>query len=805
MSKKSNDERLRDNILKHLGRPRYSPLNPQELAAALKLNPEESADLKATLSALEVEGRVARIRKDHWILPDEAQLVTGVIVFNPKGHASLIPNEESEEKLHIAAEDTWLALHQDLVVVRKQPARPDRSGRQSRPGSEKPSGRVIRILKRRRENYVGTLQRSGRFFHVVPDDPRYIQNFYVASPNECDFHPAPELGDKVVVRLTNWESRQVNPEGEIIERLGRPGDPGVDILGIIRKHNLATEFPAEALSEVGDFAHPDGDAPLPENDPKRLDLRDALIITIDPKTAKDFDDAIHVTPLDNNRWEVGVHIADVSSYVQDGSALDREARKRGNSTYLVNQVVPMLPEELSNGLCSLNPHVDRLTFSVIAEIDSYGRVTSHQITTSIIHSKHRLSYEQALEKLKREPQDDVDELIHRAWDVACRLRKKRFAEGAIDLDMPEVKVMLNEHGEPTEIVRQDHDESHQLIEEFMLMANEVVALELRNRHAAAVYRVHEAPDPEKLQEYRENLAIHGIKVGDLTNMQEVRKALEMVSARPDGHALKVGFLRSLKKADYRPKPLGHYGLAKANYTHFTSPIRRYADLIVHRALKSRKHIMSPDELFKTALHISETERISSDAEFESVKLKKLEYFARQLDADPPVQFPALIMDVTNYGMFVELPDSLMSGLIHISSLEGDFFYYEEMDQRLRGKRTGVTYRVGDLVKVVVDRVDIFKQQIDFKLVFEGSGKKTGNSGKTGKKGKKFSDRSARQKPNTNKHSDKKGSRGKRSQPPKEKSVEGQKQNAKSGNPEKSSPNQSGQGVLARARKNRGRK
>ncbi|MEM6883820.1 MAG: ribonuclease R [Verrucomicrobiota bacterium] len=716
MPKKSVHERLRGKLLKHLGRPRYSPLNRKQLVKALKLPPEEATALKETLAALETEGRVARIRKDHWILPDEAQLVTGVIVFNPKGHAVLIPNEESEEKLHIAAEDTWLALHQDLVVARKQPARPAGRGRHHAP--QKPAGRVIRILKRRRENYVGTLQRSGRFFHVVPDDPRYIQNFYVPSPNECELDPAPEIGDKVVIRLNNWETRHVNPEGEIIERLGRPGDPGVDILGIIRKHNLATEFPAEALSEVGDFAHPDGDAPMPENDPKRLDLRDEFIITIDPKTAKDFDDAIHVTPLGNERWEVGVHIADVSAYVENGSALDREARKRGNSTYLVNQVIPMLPEELSNGLCSLNPHVDRLTFSVIAQVDSYGRVISHRITTSIIHSKHRLTYEQALERLECKPQDEIDQLIHRAWNVASRLRKKRFDEGAIDLEMPEVKVMLNQHGEPTDIVRQDHDESHQLIEEFMLMANEVVALELRNRHKPAVFRVHEAPDPEKLEEYRENLAIHGIKVGDLTNMQEVHKALEMVAERPDGHALKVGFLRSLKKADYRPKPLGHYGLAKANYTHFTSPIRRYADLIVHRALKSRKRIMSPDQLFKAALHISETERISSDAEIESVKLKKLEYFERQMHADPPAQFSALIMDVTNYGMFVELPDSLMSGLIHISSIEGDFFTFDEMDQRLRGKRTGVTYQLGDTVLVEVERVDIFKQQIDFRMVFD---------------------------------------------------------------------------------------
>ncbi|MEM6822614.1 MAG: ribonuclease R, partial [Verrucomicrobiota bacterium] len=710
MKTASTEHRLAQKILKYLSRPKYTPLNRKQLIKVLKCSPIEKTRFKKTLETLEEAGKIVRIRKDHWILPNEAELITGVILFNPSGHATLIPNDENSERLHIAAEDTGIALHQDLVVVRRNPASTPKRSRRNQPVRDlKPTGRVIRILKRRRENYIGTLQRSGRFFHIIPDDPRYIQNFYVAAPSESNCVPKPQIGDKVVVKLTRWESKHVNPEGEIVERLGRPGDPGVDILSIIRKHNLSTSFPGEALAEVGKFPRPEGNAPMPRADKKRLDLRNEFIITIDPKTARDFDDAIHVTPLPNQRWEVGVHIADVSHYVKDGSALDREARKRGNSVYLVNQVIPMLPEELSNGLCSLNPHVDRLTFSVIATLDKKARIISYKITTSIIHSKHRLTYEQASERLKQKPKKDLDHFLHRAWGVASRLRKRRFDAGALDLEMPEVKVILNKRGEPVSIERQEHDESHQLIEEFMLMANEVVAAELRKKHLGAVFRVHEAPDSEKLQEYRETLAISGVKVGDLTNTQEVRKALTKIRTRPDAHALKVGFLRSLKKAEYRPKPLGHYGLAKADYTHFTSPIRRYADLIVHRALKSKKRIKSPDQLFKIAQHISETERIASDAEFESVKLKKLEYFARQLDKNPPDQFPALIMEVTNFGLFVELPDSLMSGLIHISTLEGDFYYFEEMNQCLRGKRTGTLYHVGDTINVVVDRVDIHKQ------------------------------------------------------------------------------------------------
>jgi len=753
MPNTSTSSPLRTRLLKTLGRKEYSPLDRKQLAQTLKLTASDKAPFKELLLELEAEGKIARIRKDRWILPDEASLVTGVLMFHERGHATLIPNDEARGKLHVDAEDTGVALHQDLVVVREDPPS-QASRRRGRPGNElKPTARVIRILRRRRENYVGTLQRSGKFFYVVPDDPRYIQNFYVPDPRESNCIPKPHLGDKVVCRLSRWESRHVNPEGEIIERLGRPGDPGVDILSIIRKHNLSTEFPSEALAEVGEFSNPEGDAPFDEKDSQRLDLRRTLTFTIDPKTAKDFDDAIHIIPKGKNRWEVGVHIADVSHYVERGSALDLEARRRSNSVYLVNQVIPMLPEELSNGLCSLNPHVDRLTFSVIAEIDDRGTIHSYKITPSVIHSRHRLTYEEAMDILSHPPESEIASHVHEAWKIASGLRKKRFQEGALDLEMPEVKVNLNEHGEPVEIERVEYDESHQLIEEFMLMANEVVALELRNKHIPAVFRVHEAPDPEKLQEYRETLAIHGIRVGDLTQSAEVRKALRQVSERPDGHALKVGFLRSLKKADYRPAPIGHYGLAKANYTHFTSPIRRYADLIVHRALKARKRLFSQDQLQRTALHISEMERIASDAEFESVKLKKLEFFSRQLELKKPDRFKALIMDVMNFGMFVELPDSLVSGLVHVSSLEGDFYHYEERDRMLRGKRTKTELRVGQMITVEVERVDMFKQQIDFCMVSDdpAAPRRKGRSNNKGRsQGRKSNPHAARKNPPTGK-------------------------------------------------------
>jgi ribonuclease R len=451
-----------------------------------------------------------------------------------------------------------------------------------------------------------------------------------------------------------------------------------------------------------------------------------LIITIDPTTAKDFDDAIHVKVLGPGRWEVGVHIADVAHYVQPGSALDKEARKRGNSVYLVDQVIPMLPEELSNGLCSLIPNVDRLTYSVIVEVNADGQWSRPQVSRSIIHSKRRFAYEEAFEILQRKPKGETELMIHRAWEAASALRQARMKNGSLDLDMPEVKVRLDEQNQPIGIERVEHDISHQLIEELMLLANEIVATQLTRQKINAVYRVHESPDPEKLEAYRELLKIHEIRVGNLENRKEIQKALKKIEGRPEAHALKVGLLRSMKKADYRTKCIGHYGLAKSLYTHFTSPIRRYADLIVHRALADRRSLPSKGQLDQIAAHISETERTASDAEMESVKLKKLQYFQHEADSETPTEFEAIIMDVQNYGIFVELPQALMSGLVHVSTLDDDFYHFQQREMNFKGRKTGHTYSIGDTIKVVVDRIDLFKQQIDFRIVQGKSGNRTGS-------------------------------------------------------------------------------
>jgi ribonuclease R len=382
-------------------------------------------------------------------------------------------------------------------------------------------------------------------------------------------------------------------------------------------------------------------------------------------------------------------------------------------------VVPMLPERLSNGVCSLNPGVDRLTHSVFIHFDKSGVAKKARFARSVIRSVHRLTYKQAYAILKSAPGDQLSERLHVAWELASLLRRKRFEHGSLDLDFPDVKVWLDEAGKPVRLERVENDESHQLIEEFMLAANEAVARELKNRAVPTIYRVHEDPDPDKLAEYRDFVLSFNYKVGDLTHRGEIQRLLAAIRGKPEEQALKIGLLKSLKRARYFPQPLGHYGLAKPNYLHFTSPIRRYADLTVHRALAQHDGKHGPridmSQVASIAEHISTTERIAADAEIESVRMKKLEFFQRQLDERNPQIFRAAIVDVRNYGLAVELPDALITGLVHVSSLADDFYLFEPAQRRLIGRRSRKRFSIGDEVRVFVVRVDAFKRQVDFAI------------------------------------------------------------------------------------------
>ena len=717
----ANESRIREQILALLSRKDYQPLSKIEIARKLSLSGRARVPFRRTLRELERAGEIARIRKDRYILPAEADLVTGKLSVHPVGYGFLTSEKPGESDVFIAAENIGTAMHGDRVVARISPELPSRRIKGRR------EGRIIRILERAHDTVVGTLQRSRSFYYVVPDDPRFVHDIYVrpavAAQEDRASESTATVGDKVVVRLGHWQSRHVNPEGEIIEVLGPASAPGVDVLSIIRKYHLPTEFSSGVLDQA---------ERIPESvDPQQIagreDLRKQFIVTIDPDDARDFDDAINVEKLSNGGWQLGVHIADVAAYVEPGSALDREARRRGNSVYLPDRVIPMLPERLSNGVCSLKPEVDRLTHSVFIQFDKRGVARGARFGRSVIRSAHRLTYKEAYAILMSPPRDLLSERLHLAWELASLLRRKRFEHGALDLDFPEVKVVVDSRGKPVRLERVENDESHQLIEEFMLAANEAVARELKKRAIPTIYRVHENPDPEKLAEYREFALSFGYKVGDLTLRLELQRLLSEIRGKPEEQALKVGLLKSLKRARYEPRPLGHYGLSKTNYLHFTSPIRRYADLIVHRALGRDAALRRPDvasrplhhpdmaEIASLAEHISATERNAADAEIDATQMKKLEFFQQQIAGRKPQIFAATVVDVRNYGLMVELPDALLTGLVHVSSLTGDFYQFEPVRRQLVGQRSRKRFRIGDKLSVFVARVDVFKRQVDFAI------------------------------------------------------------------------------------------
>jgi ribonuclease R len=605
---------------------------------------------------------------------------------------------------------------------------------------------VVRILKAANETVVGTVGATKNSLYVIPDDPRLPHDIYLRPRSTEGTASARTFaeGDKVVVRLEPWESRHVNPEGEVIEVLGRAYAPGVDLLSLMRRFHLPESFPKAVLDEAED---------IPEmvragDHPDREDLRELPVITIDPDDAKDYDDAIHVKRREGG-WTLTVHIADVAHYVKPGTALDADARKRGNSTYLCGRVVPMLPERLSNGVCSLKPGVDRLAFSAFLDFDAKGELRKARFARTVIRSVARLTYKQAFAILENKTTGRTDlpkvpegslcytepaiqERVRLSWEFAQLLRKRRFAAGSLDLDFPEVKVWLDSDGRPERLEKIENDPSHQLVEECMLAANEAVAAALTKTKRPAVYRVHEVPDPDKLMEFREKAVRYGCRVGDLTQRAEVQKLLQMIRGKPEEYLLKLEFLKSLKRATYMVDPLGHYGLAKPNYTHFTSPIRRYADLLVHRALAGDS-LGGQGEIASAAAHVSQTERISADAEKDSVQRKKLEFFERQLRKREPDRFRATVIDVRTHGLVVELPDVLFTGMIHVSKLSDDFYRFDPVRLEFRGKRERNRFGLGTVLEVKVCRVDAFKRQVDFEPVQKPAekGSKRKEAGKIG--------------------------------------------------------------------------
>jgi ribonuclease R len=672
--------------------------------------------------------------------PQADDSVKGVIQFRAGGSAFVIVDGKRDEpSIQIAPDDTGVALPGDTVVARIY-----RGVAGKRPGER--VGRIVQIIERGRSTIVGDLRREGRNFFVAPDDPRFVFEIAVPDPARSAVKPTPHPGDKVVVKLGEWRRREQPLVGEIIDRLGRTHEPRAELLGIFIKHGLEPNFPADVEREA--LAIPDRVSPKDIED--RVDYRQVPVFTIDPDDAKDFDDALSIEDLGGGDVRVGIHIADVSNYVKPGTAIDREARTRGNSTYLVGTVIPMLPEKLSNGLCSLVEAQDRLCKAVFLVFGPDYKIKNTGYANTVIRSRKRLTYKQAyallfednLEKIRsmpvppkhqtgstgralRELSDweltDLQAWIRSLWRIASVLRKERMAHGSLDLDMPETKIFVDPQGYADRLERIEQDESHQLIEEFMLAANEAVARLTRTQKLPSLYRVHDQPDAEKLNDYRQFISTFGIKVGDLTRREEVVKLLTILKTHPQGYTLRTQFLRSLKKACYRPTPDGHYGLHKKDYTHFTSPIRRYADLVVHQVVQSylghrggggvRHDIRGVQQL---AEHLSLTEINSTEAERESVKIKLLEFFERELAKKKRTAFAAIITDVRRHGFFIELVESMTFGFVSSDTLGDDNYQLNAEGNALVGRRKHRAYELNGRLDVVVDKVDRFKRIIDFR-------------------------------------------------------------------------------------------
>jgi ribonuclease R len=627
-------------------------------------------------------------------LKPKSRNLQGKLLFNIRGGARLIA---ADDRLiaWIADGMTGTALHGDTVEATP---------------SQGEQARITRVIERAHETIIGLFQKQHGQAIVIPDDPRNPHVFLVRSGGKPLSRP-PRVGDKVVLHLDPWNDPGELPTGRLTELLGAAGAPGVDMLSVIRGHDLPAEFPEACEREAAAVPDDISDDIIA----KREDCRGQFVLTIDPDDAKDHDDAVSVERTAHG-WQLTVHIADVAHYVRPGSALDKEARRRANSTYLVDRCIPMLPFRLSADLCSLRAGIPRLAHSVFFDITAQGKITKVRFAKTVIQVHARLTYRQAMAMIKGEHvagfSPDVPKAVQASWQLASVVRKLRFAAGSLELDFPEIKIWLDAEGRADRMERMVNDESHQLVEEFMLLANEAVAKETQRRNVPCIYRIHEKPDPDRLNEFRKNAATAGLKLGDMTQRKEVMRMLSAIRGRPDEFRLKIDFLKSLRRAAYSPDPLGHYGLHKANYLHFTSPIRRYADLVAHRVLAGERGT-NRKELTELSKHISDTERTSAQAEQESRLVKKIEFFQRQLDSQKPQTFRAIVSDTRIHGLTVELPDADTTGLIAAESLPNGPYTYDRTRSEFVNRRTKRTFKIGDEVKVIVCRVDAARRMIDF--------------------------------------------------------------------------------------------
>lgn len=704
-------EKLKHDILRLLHDKAEAPLTATAISTELGLRGAARKRLQKWLAAMVSHGDIVCLRGNRYALGQKAGLATGTLEVARSGNG-YVTGADCPQGVFVRQDDLSTALPGDRVVVRLH-ADPPR-GRKGSPaassGATRAAGKIIRVLERGRHDIVGTLRLTGRLLFVIPINPVYRQSFGVPDAKGA------EPGHRVVVRFVQWASKHVSPEGEIIEVLGPEDDPSVDTLAVMRHYGLSKAFPHEVLSEAESVSALMGEPG------KREDLRERYILTVDPARARDFDDALSLERDAEDRRVLGIHIADVSHFVREGSVLDLEARARGCSAYFPDQVIPMLPEQLSNGVCSLRPDEDRLAFSVFLTLGTHGEVVSRRFAKTLIRSSLRLTYERAMDclagkKLKGVP-PKAAQLLRELDRTAQQFRGQRLKKHALDLDIPECEIVVGDDGMISGIRVVPYDASHQLVEECMVAANEAVAAELAQRGIRIISRLHPPPSHSRIEDVTAELLAQGYTPGDLTKPRNLARFLRSVKDDPLGHHARIAVLRSMKRAIYSADDTGHYGLAKQWYAHFTSPIRRYPDLVLHRqlalALSSGVRGQPGQEALEAvALACTNHEQTAEEAERAVKEIKKFRYLQQQLELQSPETYEATVVNVSNFGMFVELTELQLQGLVHVSTISERFVRYSRKSQSLQaGKQR---YRLGQKVRVHVVDVNFDKRQIDFVL------------------------------------------------------------------------------------------
>jgi ribonuclease R len=700
---------IRESVVEFMREKAYKPMSIYELAYALNIEKSDFKMFQDVLEDMEKDGEIIKTRTEHYGVPEKMGLVVGKLQGHQKGFGFVIP-EITEPDVFIPISNMGGAMHGDKVVAKV--TREENEGKRR-------EGEIIRIIQRGNKSIIGTYEDSKNFGFVVADDKRIHQDIFIPKAERN----GAKTGQVVIVEITEWPDKRRNPEGRVVEIIGNKGDRGIDILTIIKKYGLPEEFPAKVETYAENIPNE-----IPEEEYKRReDLRELRMVTIDGEDAKDLDDAVSIERLPNKNYRLGVHIADVSHYVREKNPLDKEALNRATSVYLIDRVIPMLPKKLSNGICSLNPKVDRLALSCFMEIDRSGKVLDHKIVESVIKTNERMTYTDVTKILR----DKDEELIKRydylyedfkdMEDLCNILYKKRMGRGAIDFEFEESKIILNDKGKPIDVKPYEREIANRMIEEFMLVCNETIAEHMFWANMPFVYRIHEDPDQEKLNIFNEfvhNLG-YAVKWTKEVHPKALQDIIEKIKGKKEETVVSTLLLRSLKQARYAPQCEGHFGLAAKYYCHFTSPIRRYPDLIIHRIIKEfingqideNRIVRLNKEVEYASKQSSEMERVAQDAEREVDDLKKAEYMADRIGQE----FDGIISSVTNFGFFVELPNTI-EGLVHISDLDDDYYVYDERRLSLIGEKTKKIYRLGDDAKIKVTKVDIELREIYFKLV-----------------------------------------------------------------------------------------